>query len=94
MSAIAGLSTPWQPGAPGQALSCDGKTRFVAGRLGKVTQSFQQSQGLQHRGIDADAHRMVTSLDPLQRRTACESPFSHNCRWQSAPQTGFADIGT
>jgi hypothetical protein len=94
MSAIASRSTPWQPGALRQAVSGDGKTRFVAGWLGKGAQTFQQPQGLQHSGIDADAHRVVASLNPLQCRTACESPFGNNCRRQSAPAAGVADIST
>jgi hypothetical protein len=88
------ISAPRQPGAFGQIVGGDSKTRLISGRLGKITQPVQEAQCLEHGGIDANAHGVVASLNPLQRRTACEGPFGNDCGRQSATAASVTDVGT
>jgi hypothetical protein len=87
------IQAPGQPGAFGQIVRSDSETRLISGRPCKSTQSVQKAQRLEHRGINTNADGVVASLNALQRRTACESPFGNDCRRQSATTAGIADIG-
>jgi hypothetical protein len=88
------ISVPGQPGAFGQVVGSDSETHLIFGRLGESTQPVQKAQRLEHGGINANAHGVVASLDPLQRRTACKGPFGNDCRRQSTTAAGVADVGT
>jgi hypothetical protein len=88
------ISAPRQPGAFGQVVGGDSKTRLIFGRLGESTQPVQKAQCLEHCGINANAHGVVASLDPLQRRTACEGPFGNDRGRQAAAAAGVTDVGT
>jgi hypothetical protein len=88
------ISAPRQPGAFGQVVGGDSKTRGISGRLGKPTQPVQKAQCLEHGSIDTDAHGVVASLNPLQRRTACEGPFGNYGGRQSAAAASVTDVGT
>jgi hypothetical protein len=87
------ISTPRQPGAFGQVVGGDSKTRLIFGRLGKSTEPIQKAQCLEYRRINTNAHGVVASLNPLQRRTACKGPFGNDCRRQSATAASIADVG-
>jgi hypothetical protein len=91
-SAIAGLPRPPQTHAFGQLFGCDGEPRFVSAWVCEQSQPVEETQGLEHSSVDANADGVVTRLDAPKRRAAGKGSFSDYLGWQASTAAGVTDI--
>jgi len=70
----------------------EGETDFVIARICELSQAIEETQGLEHSGVDADADCMVTCFDPLQRRAAGEGSFGDHLGRKASPAASVTDI--
>jgi hypothetical protein len=76
----------------GQPLGCDRQPNLVAAWVRKQLQSAKQTQSLEHRCINANAHSVVPRFNAPKRRAAGEGAPGNDLGRQASTAPGIADI--
>ena len=92
MSATALLSWPTEPNTLGQLFGGNRDTHYIVRCIGELAQTIEESKRLQDSRIDPDAHRRISPLHSLQRRTACKGTLSDDARRQSPAAPRVANV--
>jgi hypothetical protein len=81
-----------QPGALWEVSSRKRLADTVLAGVGNVTQGVEQTKGLKHACVNADANRRVALLDTLQGRTRRKGALRHHRHRKAAPSACVANV--
>jgi hypothetical protein len=82
-----------QPGTPRQVRGRQRLADTVLTGIGDVSEGLEQTKGLKHTRVDADADPRVTLFDALQGRARRKGTLRYHGHWQAAPPAGIPNIG-
>lgn len=74
-------------------LGRQGKAYRVPTDVGQLSQTPEHSQGLQHRGVNANAYSVIPLFDATQCWTAREGTVCHHFSGQTSPKASIAQVG-
>jgi hypothetical protein len=83
-----------QPGALWEVSSRKRLADTVLAGVSDVPQGVEQTKGLKHACVNADANRRVALLDTLQGRTRRKGTLSDHGHRQAAPTACIANVRT
>lgn len=80
--------------ALGQLIQGEPKTDGIRRGVGELAEAVEETEGVEHGGVDAHAHGGIAGLDALQGGSAGERAIGDDASGQAAAPPGVADVTT